>query len=206
MYKYFISFCVVFHYFYALTLSFTNNYHQLLWILQYCLGNLLYVIFTGFWPISREIHHNWWQVRKDLRDVILWRRWQEKGLVNSWAVTVLIKAFLNQKLHRDIKSYKVYGENISDISKARRPRPTSKNTEDSRALRVQEPPHIYFLSVKLSTGERLKETGEGRAEVGRPPCSWVGLQFPFYGTFSRVYIVGVGPWFNHPIHYQGDRM
>ena len=96
-------------------------------------------------------------------------------MVNSWAVAVLIKAFLNQKLHRDIKSYKFMDEfmekNISDISKARRPRPTSKNTEDSRALRVQEPPHIYFLSVKQSTGERWKETGEGRAEVGRLPCS-----------------------------------
>ena len=115
MYKYFISFWVVFHYFYALTLSFTNNYHQLLWILQYRLGNLLYVIFTDVWPISREIHHNWCQVRKDLRDPILWRRWQEKGLVNSWAVAVLIKAFLNQKLHRDIKSYKFMEEFMEKI-------------------------------------------------------------------------------------------
>ena len=109
------SFYIVFHWIWALTMSFTNIYHRLLWILPHCLGNLLYVIFTGFWPISHEIHHNWWQVRKDLRDVILWRRWQEKGLVNSWAVAVLIKAFLNQKLHRDIKSYKFMEEFMEKI-------------------------------------------------------------------------------------------
>ena len=110
--------CIIlhgFHCIWASTMSFTNIYHQLLWILQYRLGNLLYVIFTGFWLISHEIHHNWWQVRKGLRDVILWRRWQEKGLVNSWAVTVLIKAFLNQKLHRDIKSYKFMEEFMEKI-------------------------------------------------------------------------------------------
>jgi len=36
-------------------------------------------------------------------------------LVNSWAVAVLIKAFLNQKLHRDIKSYKFMEEFMEKI-------------------------------------------------------------------------------------------
>ena len=43
-------------------------YHRLLWILQYCLGKILFLFITGFKPIFREIHHNLPWVRKDLQD------------------------------------------------------------------------------------------------------------------------------------------
>ena len=43
-------------------------YHLLLWILQYFLGEILFLFITGFRPIFREIHHNHTRVRKDLQD------------------------------------------------------------------------------------------------------------------------------------------
>ena len=43
-------------------------YHRLLWILQYCLGEILFLFITGFRPIFREIQHNLPRVIKDLQD------------------------------------------------------------------------------------------------------------------------------------------
>ena len=42
------SFYMFFRWIWALTMSFTNIYHRLLWILQYFFGIALYLIFAGF--------------------------------------------------------------------------------------------------------------------------------------------------------------
>ena len=83
MNEYFISFYIVFHWFYASTISFTNNYHWLLWILQYCLVEFLFLFITGFRPIFHEIHHNLPQVRKDLQDSVSMEIVIKRGLVGS---------------------------------------------------------------------------------------------------------------------------
>ena len=85
-------------------------------------------------------------------------------------------------------------QDISYLSKTRRFRQLSANTEDFRTLRVREPSQIYFLGDMKRPRERWKETAEGRAEVGRlwafwsadPTQPYVGFWFTFCHVFSRV--------------------
>jgi len=85
-------------------------------------------------------------------------------------------------------------QDSSYLSKTRRFRCTSANTEDSRASQAVSKPNTSWLSNKEHPRERWKETAEGRAKVGRlwafwsadPTSSNIGSRFLFYHVFSRV--------------------
>ena len=161
--EYFISFYIDFHWFNASTMPFTTIYHRLLWILQYCLGEIVFLFITSFRAIFRNFHHNPPRVIKTFKMVFSWRQVIKKRL--EWLTPTSVSSQGSQRSEaswrfQELPEYRRLSKgNTSNQVKTRRFHQISENIEDSRTPRVREPPlvarleEVWWLILRTSSNE-----------------------------------------------------
>ena len=196
--EYFISFYIDFHWFNASTMPLLTIYHRLLWILQYCLGETLFLFITDFRAIFRNFHHDPPRVWKTFKMAFSWRWWLKRGVGDS-RCRCATHGFPRSEASwrfQELPGYRrLSKENTSNQVKTRRFRAISENIEYSRTPRVREPLHEYFFGIKQRPCRRRKPKSKFRKGVGRPtllarptPPSPTSVRDSFSATSSPDYI------------------